>query len=131
LLDGASELDGKAYVRRGHRRALLATLAFAGLRLGEARSLTWADVNLARGTLEVREGRTVAAARTVYVLPALRDELADYRARLDQQPHGLVFGTTTGARQGATNIRKRIMAPAGEKANELRARDKLEPLPGA
>jgi integrase len=131
LLDGAGELDRNARVRKGQRRAFLATLALAGLRLGECLSLKWADVNLARGTLEVREGKTAAAARTVYLLPALRDELASYRARLDTDPDPteLVFGTATGAKQGATNIRKRIMAPAVEKANERLAKDELDPLP--
>ena len=99
------------------------------MRLGEALSLTWADVNLARGALDVREGKTAAATRTIYLLPALRDELADFRARLEPQPHELVFGTTTGAKHGATNIRKRIMAPAVEKANERLAKDELDPLP--
>jgi integrase len=95
------------------------------LRLGEALGLRWADVNLARGTLGVRDGKTSAARPTVYLMPALRDELADYRARLDPEPHELVFGTTTGAKQGATNIRKRIMAPAIEKL----MKDELDPLP--
>jgi integrase len=129
LLDGAGELDRNARVRKGQRRAFLATLALAGLRLGECLSLKWADVNLARVTLEVRDGKTAAATRTVYLLPVLRDELADYRAGLDPQPHELVFGTTTGAKQGATNIRRRILVPAVAKANERLAKEEGDPLP--
>ncbi|MDE3075006.1 MAG: site-specific integrase, partial [Chloroflexota bacterium] len=41
LLDGARTLDARARVLRGQRRALLATLMFAGLRIGEALSLRW------------------------------------------------------------------------------------------
>jgi integrase len=63
------------------------------------------------------------------VLPALRDELASYRARLDPEPHELVFGTSKGTKLNQTNIRLRLRAPAIEKANERLARDGLDPLP--
>jgi len=48
LLDGAGRLDANAKTCRGQRRALLATLTFAGLRIGEALSLRWRDVDPAR-----------------------------------------------------------------------------------
>jgi integrase len=83
LLDGASELDRRANVRRGQRRAFVATLIFAGLRLGEALALQWRDVDLARGTITVRRAKTAAGERIVYVLPILRDELDSYRSRLE------------------------------------------------
>jgi hypothetical protein len=41
LLDGAAALDATARTRKGERRALLATLVFAGLRIGEALALRW------------------------------------------------------------------------------------------
>jgi integrase len=41
-----------------------------------------------------------------------------------------VFGSATGAKQGATNIRRRILAPAVETANERLSKKKLESLPG-
>jgi integrase len=129
LLEGTGELDNRASVRRGQRRALIATLIFAGLRIGEALALRWRDVDLARGTITVRQAKTDAGVRTVYILPALRDELDDYRARLDPAPEALVFGSATGAKQGATNVRRRILAKAVEKANEHLANERLEPLP--
>ena len=41
LLDAAAELDKSALTNKGRRRALLATLVFAGLRIDEALSLRW------------------------------------------------------------------------------------------
>ena len=73
LLDAAEARDRRGRLRRGHGRQLLATLLFAGLRIDEALSLRWSDVNLATGTLRVRDGKTVNATRTVYLLaPAPR-----------------------------------------------------------
>jgi integrase len=129
LLDAAGALDAKARVRSGQRRALLATLTFAGLRIGETLSLRWRDVDLARGTITVRAAKTDAGVRTVNVLPILRDELGAYRARLNATPDTLVFGTTTGKRQGATNVRRRILAAAVETANAQLAQDEAELLP--
>jgi integrase len=129
LLDGAGKLDAEARSCRGQRRALLATLTFAGLRIGESLAVRWADVDLARGTITVRAAKTRAGVRTVNLLPILRDELADYRARLDPTPDALVFGTSTGGRQGATNVRKRVLDKAVECANERLTAEAVEPLP--
>ncbi|HEY5344250.1 MAG TPA: site-specific integrase [Solirubrobacteraceae bacterium] len=129
LLDGAGELDDNARVCRGQRRALLATLTFAGLRLGEALSLRWRDVDLARGTITVRAAKTDAEVRTVNLLPILHNELDDYRARLDPASDALVFCTTTGHRLGATNIRRRILDKAVTNANAKLAEDGFERLP--
>ena len=118
LLDGATGLDQDARSRHGQRRALLATLVFAGLRISEALSLRWSDVDLARGTLKVRQGKTAAAARTVNLLPILRDELSAYAARLHGAPDTLVFGTTTGGRENPSNVRRRVLATAAGAAND-------------
>ena len=129
LLDGAGKLDSGARVCRGQRRALLATLTFAGLRLGEAQALRWRDVDLARSTITVKAAKTDAGVRTVNLLPILRDELGDYRARLDPASDALVFCTTTGRRLGATNIRRRVLDKAVAHANVKLAADGFEPLP--
>src|SRR3954451_14775535 len=104
LLDAARVLHERAGARAGQRRALLATLVFAGLRIGEALALRWRDVDLARGTITVRAAKTDAGMRTVNVLPILRDELDAYRARVDATPEGRVFGSSAGNALGATNI---------------------------
>ena len=110
LLDAAGSLDGLARCRHGQRRALVATLVFAGLRISEALSLRWSDVDLARGTVKVRQGKTDAAARTVNLLPVLRDELSSYAARVLGSPDAIVFATTTGGQQSPSNVRRRVLA---------------------
>jgi integrase len=125
----AGNLRRLARVCRGQRRALLATLTFGGLRLGEAQALRWRDVDLARGTIIVRAAKTDAGVLTVNLLPVLRDELGDYRARLDPASDALVFCTTTGRRLGATNIRRRVLDKAVKHANAQLAAEGFEPLP--
>jgi integrase len=129
LLDAAGKLDEKARVRSGQRRALLATFVYGGLRIGEALALGWQDVNLADGKIVVRAAKSPAGVRTVYMLPVLRDELDRYPKPAYATPDTLVFGTSTGGRQGETNVRKRILEPAVELANEQMARAGAEPLP--
>jgi integrase len=65
LLDGARAIDLAARTAIGQRRALLATLTFAGLRIGETLSLRWRDVDLARRTIVVSAAKTDAGVRTV------------------------------------------------------------------
>ena len=129
LLQAAGALDGAALRNRGQRRALLATLVFAGLRIGEALALRWRDVDLARGTITVRAGKTVAAARTVNVLPVLGDELRSYAASAKHDQAGLVFGTSTGGAHHRSQIRQRVLAKAIENANERLSSDEGELIP--
>lgn len=129
LLDAATQLDVEARTQRGQRRALLATLIFAGLRISEALSLRWRDVDLARGTIAVRASKTDAGVRTVNILPVLRDELLDYRARGSGHATALVFGTATGAQHSQSNVRTRILKRAAKIANEGLAKHGTEPLP--
>lgn len=129
LLDAASELDRE---RPGlpYRRALLATLVMAGLRIGELLRLRWSDVHLASGRVRVRGTKTAAAERYVDLLPLLRDELSTLAAnRPDDDRDAYVFGTGTGARQQATNVRRRVLAPAVKRANERLIEREAEPLP--
>jgi len=129
LLDGARELDEKARAQRGQRCALIATLTFAGLRMGEALALRWRDVDLERGTIVVKAAKTDAGIRSVNVLPILNDELAHFRARLSPSIDTLVFGTTSGHPLGPSNVRRRVLAKAIERANAELDTAKVEPLP--
>jgi integrase len=128
LLDGARELDRESRARRGQRRALLATLIFAGLRIGEALALSWREVDLSRRTIAVRNSKTDAGMRTVHILPVLNEELTSYRQQLTGSDGGLVFATGTGTQHSALNIRRRVLARAIERANAQRAATGMEPL---
>lgn len=121
LLDAAGELDRQAPEGRKHvkRRAMLAVLAFAGVRIGELLDLRWRDVDLATGWLTVRGTNTDQATRKVKIRGALRDELIAVRADSGTiDPDARVFPTSEGKRFGAENFRNRILAGAVRDANE-------------
>jgi integrase len=129
LLDAAREIDRESRAGAGLRRPLIATLLFAGLRVGELMALRWSDVDLARGTIRVRQAKTDAGVRIVHVLPVLDGELAQHRDRVKAAPSELVFGTSSGRPLGASNIRIRVLARAVQRANaELEAGGR-QPLP--
>lgn len=123
----AAEKPTKLLAGRG--RALLATLAGTGLRIDEALSLKREDINLVKATITVRKSKTDAGIRVVDMPPALRDELAAYLADSPlQAPGDLAFGTSTGGKQSATNVRRRLFAVAIERANVRLAELGIEPL---
>jgi integrase len=129
LLDGAGRLDHEAQFRPGQRRALLATLVFAGLRLGEALSLRWQGIDLAAGVIHIRQAKTPTGIRDVNLLPILREELRAYKARHADEPGSLLFVTSTGHALDQTNVRRRILAPAiNDAESKLRKKD-LPPMP--
>ncbi len=129
LLDAAGRLDAAAIKLRGQRRALLAVLVFAGLRISECLALLWRDVDLARGEILVRKSKTDAGVRRVRILPVLRDELLALRVRLhDPAPSSLAFPTSTGKRQSPSNVRSRVLQKAIGEANTALVTAELEPL---
>jgi integrase len=65
----------------------------------------------------------------VNLLPVLRDELTDYRARLEPAPETVAFGTTQDKPISATNIRRRILTKATEHANTNPAECKQGSMP--
>jgi integrase len=100
-------------------RAALGLAAYAGLRLGEIRALTWADVDRKAGTVTVRrsllpDGRekapkTTAGTRTVPMLPALRRLLLDWQVRSPHgQPRELVIATADGKPVAERNLRRAL-----------------------
>ncbi len=121
LLQAAGELDASARPSGRHvgRRAILATLALAGLRVGELIELRWQDVDLAAARIRVRDAKTPAGVREVNIGGLLRDDLATHRAASRfTEPDDHVFATATGRPTDRNNIRERILRPAVETANE-------------
>ena len=136
LLDAAAELEAEArsdYKGLG-RRAMLATLGLAGLRIGELVDLRVAQVDLTRGRFKLADAKTEAGVREVEITLYLRDELLEHvmdrRARgLPLEPSDHFFGTSTGNRRDPDRFRDRILARAVERANTNRTDAGLPPLP--
>lgn len=133
LLAAAGELDAADRRRdRRCRRALLATLAYAGLRIGELLALRWRDVNLATGKIYVRQSKTDAGVREVDLQPELRDDLTAWKATTRYAAPGqLVFPTATGRPDNRNSVRRRVLVRAVDLANERLEQDAgdVEPLP--
>jgi integrase len=131
LLDAAGTIDRQTRSDRPvARRAMLATLVFAGLRIGELLALRWCDVDLATGRLRVGKAKTDAGVRQVDLLPILRDELAAHKAAArNASPRALVFATATGRPHGASNLRRRVLARAVDEANARLDEQGQSPLP--
>ena len=129
LLDAAGELDKGTRADRQHihRRAQLAALIFAGLRIGEFLALRSGNVDLAGGWITVRASKTDAGRRKVKIRPVLRDVLLAHKP-LDASSGAYVFATAQGKRLHLSNVRVRVLAKAVERANG-RLEDGGPPLP--
>lgn len=110
-------------------RPVIATLAGAGLRVGEAVALNWRDVSLATGTLTVRESKTDAGAGREVDLPlGLADELRELSARSGSTaPDGPMFLTRAGTRQTVSNVERRLKT-AVRHANVALEGQGIEPI---
>jgi len=138
LLDAADELDRRALANGGHdhkggiryRRALLATLVFAGLRIGELTALRWRDVDLEAGHLHVRASKTDAGLRRVDLLPVLCRELELHRRHSPASDlDAPVFASAAGTALAQENMRTRVLDAAVALANERLAAAGEPPLP--
>jgi integrase len=112
---------------RGHR-PLLATLAGAGLRVGEACALDWRDLDLATGTLTVQESKTPAGRREVDLPRGLVTELWTLAATSSRtDPGDPVFVGSRRTRQTPSNVGRRLKT-AIEKANPRLSELEIEPI---
>ena len=68
-------------VRGDELEALYVLLLGTGMRVGEACALNWRDVDLDRGTVFVREGKTARAVRTIDLSQPVVDALKAHRIR--------------------------------------------------
>lgn len=114
-------------------RPIVATLAGAGLRIGEACALDWRDVNLGTGTIVVRESKTAAGEGREVDLPiGLQEELATWRARSPRtRPGDPVFVSRARggqcARQTPRNVQARLTT-AVKAANERLVEAGIAPI---
>lgn len=100
-------------------RAVWASAFYAGLRLGEIRALTWADVELEHGVLRVerswdaRDGfvapKSLAGRRVVPVAAVLRNHLAEHGGHAAWS-RGLVFGRTPDSPFNVSSLYRRARA---------------------
>lgn len=116
-----------------HHRPIIATLAGAGLRVGEAVALDWRDVNLGTGTIRVRRSKTDAGTDRVVDMPlGLREILTTHKATsAGVGPRDPVF-VTRGRngqvrRQTADNVGRRLKT-AIRRANVALEEAGIEPI---
>jgi integrase len=138
LLSAAAELDAEALEQGGreprggvsYRHPLLATLVFAGLRIGELIALRWRDVDLAGGRLAVRESKTDAGIRHVDLLPVLLHALEAHRSSAAYLGmDAFVFVSAAGTELKQSNIRRRVLDQAVGLANKRLEAAGHPPLP--
>jgi len=107
---------------------------YAGLRLGEIRALTWADVDFDASTITVRRSllpdgtpkapKTEAGNRNVPLLPALRRLLVAWKLRSQRtRPQDLIVCTASGDHVQERNLRRALEAAKTEaKLDEIEDR---------
>lgn len=131
LLDAAGEQDRNATKERTHleRRAMLATMIYGGLRIGELCSLRWRDVRLDDGWLDIPDSKTPSGIRKVKIRGALRNVLEDVRSRRTVDQKAYVFPTRTGRRQYEDKVRVDTLGRAVKRANANLESKGQPPLP--
>jgi integrase len=106
----------------GRWRPMLLTAIFTGLRASELRGLRWADVDLKRGEVHVRQradrwraiGRPKSAAgeRTIPLLPMVVNALREWRVACPRGEQDLAFPNGAGRVEDHANMAERGWIPA-------------------
>jgi integrase len=108
-------------------RPLLAIMAGAGLRNGEACALDWPDFDPASGALRVGASKTEAGVRQVDLPDALRRELTALKLGTKRSSEGPMFRNRNGQRQSVNNVERR-MKTAVRRANQRLDRLGIRPI---
>jgi integrase len=119
-------------------RPLLLTAIFTGLRASELRGLKWADIDLKRGEVHVRQradrygkiGRTKSEAgeRTVPLPPMVVNALREHRLACPPNALGLAFPNSKGRIDHRTTIVARGLHPAQVAAGVTKPSKNGEPV---
>jgi integrase len=99
-------------------KSLVATAAFAGLRLGELRGLEWTDYNGTELTINrsiwrsvVNPPKTRASRNSVPVIPALAEILNEYRRSVGNPETGVIFHSGNRLPINADKVGRRVIRP--------------------
>lgn len=103
-------------------RPLILTAMFTGLRCSELRGLTWRNVDLEQGVIEVTERadyrnvigspKSRAGTRTVPMLPIVVNTLRAWKLACPRSQRGVVFATSRGTMFTNSNIHQRCWKPS-------------------
>jgi integrase len=106
---------------RRHWRPIMLTAIFTGLRASELRGLRWADVDLAKGELHVRQRadrynaigapKSEAGERPVPLPPLVLNALKEWKLRAPKSELDLVFPTSRGTILSHANLINRAFIP--------------------
>jgi integrase len=115
------QLDRTLSASGGVRRAIVATLGLAGLRVSELCEFDVQHIHLTAGKIQVRESKTDAGVRAVDIRSRLLEELKAYRSASDQTDMTApAFPTRTGGRRDKDNVGGRVLYPVVRRTNERR-----------
>jgi integrase len=102
-------------------RAFIATLIFTGMRISEARGLTWGNVDLAAGVVHIRQRadawghigppKSKAGSRDIPLAPMAANALRKWRPACPKGELNLVFPNRHGRVQTLQNLRDRVFLP--------------------
>ena len=111
---------------REPHRTMVCLIAATGLRVGELLGLRWRALDLASGTLAVRESvfegkfqppKTQKARRTIPLGPRTIDALKAHRNLMTRiKPEDLVFGNRNGDPLRESKLLRKVLQPAAERA---------------
>ncbi len=115
------EIKAIVEAAKGRWRPILLTAIFTGLRASELRGLRWADVDLEKRELHVRQRadryskigkpKSDAGERTVPLTPIVVNTLREWKLACPKSDLGLVFPTTGGLVEHHKNIIERGLIP--------------------
>ena len=116
------EIKAIVEAAKGRWRPILLTAIFTGLRASELRGLRWADVDLEKRELHVRQRadrysaigkpKSESGERTVPLTPIVVNTLREWKLACPKSEAGLVFPSSGGLVEHHKNIVERGLVPA-------------------